>query len=507
MIKKNLIANYLGQGWVALMGLAFIPFYIKFLGIEAYGLIGLFAVLLSWLALLDMGMTPTLGREMARFTGGGRNVVSVRDLLRSIEIVAFVVAVLISCVVALGADWIADNWLNSDSVPTQTVANAFVIMGIVASIRFIEGVYRSAIIGMQKQVLFNKINATMATIRGLGAIIILKWVSATILAFFFWQGLLSILTLIILRIVTYNCLPKGKRKGRFSILELKGISQFASGMIGITLLKVMLTQIDKVILSKFLTLTEFGYYTLATTVASSLLILASPIIQAFYPKFCELHARNDTKLLIDSFHKSSRLVSILAGSFCITMIFFSQAFLELWTQDVALASKVSYLLMILSIGSLINGLMWIPYQIQLAHQWTKLSFGMNLVSVIVLVPAIILVVPEYGAIGAAWIWVILNCGYFFISTSIMHRKILITEKWNWYIKDVFYPLILAIVAIMFIKIIFPNPLSIISQLTALSMAVIIAIIASGATSKFIRDEFLTIFFDTIKKLSQSKYIS
>lgn len=43
--KRNLIANYLGQSWTALMGLAFIPLYIKYLGIEAYGLIGLFALL------------------------------------------------------------------------------------------------------------------------------------------------------------------------------------------------------------------------------------------------------------------------------------------------------------------------------------------------------------------------------------------------------------------------------------------------------------------------------
>ena len=49
MLKRNLIANYLGQGWTALMGLAFIPLYIKYLGIEAYGLIGIFALLQGWL--------------------------------------------------------------------------------------------------------------------------------------------------------------------------------------------------------------------------------------------------------------------------------------------------------------------------------------------------------------------------------------------------------------------------------------------------------------------------
>ena len=85
MLKRNLIANFLGQGWTALMGLAFIPLYIKYLGMEAYGLIGLFALLQAWLSLLDMGMTPTLSREMARFTGGSHSAQSIRDLLRSIE--------------------------------------------------------------------------------------------------------------------------------------------------------------------------------------------------------------------------------------------------------------------------------------------------------------------------------------------------------------------------------------------------------------------------------------
>ena len=45
LLKRNIIANFAGQGWAALMALAFVPLYIKFLGIEAYGLIGFFAML------------------------------------------------------------------------------------------------------------------------------------------------------------------------------------------------------------------------------------------------------------------------------------------------------------------------------------------------------------------------------------------------------------------------------------------------------------------------------
>jgi O-antigen/teichoic acid export membrane protein len=74
------------------MGVAFVPLYIKYLGMEAYGLIGIFAILQAWLVLLDMGMKPALGREMARFTAGAHNAQSIRDLLRSIELIGIAVA-------------------------------------------------------------------------------------------------------------------------------------------------------------------------------------------------------------------------------------------------------------------------------------------------------------------------------------------------------------------------------------------------------------------------------
>ncbi len=229
MLKRNLIANYLGQGWAALMGLAFIPLYIKYLGIEAYGLIGLFGVLQAWLVLLDMGMTPTLNREMARFTGGTHSATSIRDLLRSIEIIGLGIAMLIGLGIWAASAWLASDWLHAEKLPVDTVAQAFSIMGAVTALRFVEGIYRSAIVGLQRQVLFNVVNSVLSTLRGLGAVGILIWVSPTIEAFFIWQGLISVLSLGVLAGATYSALPKDKRGGQFSMAALKSISRFAGG--------------------------------------------------------------------------------------------------------------------------------------------------------------------------------------------------------------------------------------------------------------------------------------
>ncbi len=490
MLRRNLVANYLGQGWTAIMSLAFIPMYIKCLGIEAYGLIGLFALLQAWLSLLDMGMTPTLGREMARFTGGSHSAQSIRDLLRSIEVIALGIAVFIASCIAVGANWIASSWLQAEALPAEVVAQAFVIMGLVTAIRFMESVYRSSIVGLQRQVLFNVLNSAIATLRGLGAVGVLFWVSASIEAFFIWQGLVSLASLMILAVATYASLPRAERAGQFSLEALRGVWKFAGGMVGITFLALLLTQVDKILLSKLLSLSEYGYYTLAAVVAGALYVVITPITQAFYPRLCELHVRNDQAGLIDTYHKGSQLVSVFAGSVAIVVILFAETFLRLWTQDSELAQRAASLLSLLMLGNLLNGLMWIPYQTQLAHGWTSLSVRINFVAVAVIVPAVLWATPRFGAEGAAWVWVSLNVGYVLIGLHFMYRRILGTEKWRWYGLDIAVPLAAATAAALPFKYGWSTGNSSMAQIMTLAAATACVTAASVLAAPYVRQQLI-----------------
>ncbi len=464
------------------MGLVFIPLYIKYIGIEAYGLIGLFAVLQSSLTVLDMGMRPTLNREMARFTGGRRTADSILDLLRSIEFLAMCVVILIGVGVAHASVWVATSWLKTGCLPISVVAQAITIMGVVSALRFAEGIYSSSLIGLQRQVLLNVINSSMATLRGLGAVGIVIWVSPTIQAFFLWQGLISLISLVILSVMTYSSLPSGTRGGRFSLSELRGVSRFASGMVGITLLALMLTQVDKVLLSRLLPLSDYGRYTLAVVVAGALYILVYPVSQAFYPRFTQLHAASKNLGLIQIYHQGSQLVSVLLGSAAIVLMVFSEIFLRLWTHDAELAHRVAPLLTLLALGNLLNGLMSIPYQMQLAHGWAGLGVRINAIAVLVIVPAILWVTPRYGAEGAAWVWVGLNAGYLLIGAHFMYRRILTSEKWRWYVRTTLPPLFAATITATTLRWMLPISESGFANAVALAAAAVITLIASVAAA-------------------------
>ncbi len=474
------------------MGLAFIPLYIRYLGIEVYGLIGLFAVLQAWLSLLDIGMTPTLGREMARFTGGGHTAQSIRDLLRTIEVIAFGIAVLITAGVAFGSNWIATHWVSTEKLPAEIIAQSFTIMGMLVALRFVEGIYRSSIIGLQRQVLFNIVNSIMATFRGLGAVAILAWVSPSIQAFFLWQGLVSIITLGALAAVTNASLPRTEHIARFSLNALRGVWRFAGGMIGIIFLATLLTQVDKILLSKLLSLSEYGYYALAAAVAGALFTLISPITQALYPRLCELHARNDTSAMAETFHMGAQLVSVIAGSAAIVIIVFSETFLQLWTQDHELAARTARLLSLLMLGNLLNGMVHMPYQAQLAHGWISLGVKVNTIAVLLVVPAILWVTPRYGAVGAAWVWVCLNAGYALIAVHFMYRRILSREKWRWYTLDLLAPLGAGILTTLAVKYVWPVAQTPLAQFLLMGVAAILTIGASLLAATLVRRQLTKI---------------
>ena len=137
MIKRNLIANYLGQGWSAVMGIAFVPLYINYIGVEGYGLIGLFAMIQAWMAILDSGMVSALGREMAKFSGGGLDGFSIRSLLRSIEIIIIALCCVVGVSIWGASGWISQSWLQTSQLSDASVKQAVSIIGVVVGLRLI----------------------------------------------------------------------------------------------------------------------------------------------------------------------------------------------------------------------------------------------------------------------------------------------------------------------------------------------------------------------------------
>lgn len=444
---RNILANFLGQGASSLLMLLLVPVYISCLGIESYALIGLFAVLQAWLTLLDFGMTPALGREMARFGAGALSPTQIRDLLRSLEWLVTGMALLIILAMSLFADGISRNWLESKDLSAATVAEALSIMSMVIAARFLEGLWRSALFGLQQQVWFNLANTGLTLFRHGGAALLVAFVAPTTQAFFQWQLLASMLTLLVLGQKLYRLLPPGNRTARFSLPALREIARFALGMLGINLLAVMLMQLDKLLLSRLISLEALGHYLLAASVAAVLNALITPITQALSPSLVAAVTRKDPEQEARLYHMGAQLVTVIVAPAALIMMVFGEDAVGIWTGNGPLAAEVAPLLDLLALGTFLNGLMHLGYFAMAAHGWTRLSLVSNILAVCVMVPLLLLAAPVWGGRGAAAIWVIVNAGYVLFQAPLLHRQILKGEMWRWYLADVALPLLAAVMGV------------------------------------------------------------
>ena len=119
IVNKNILANFIGSFISGLLLFICVPFYVSYLGVESYALIGLFTTFIAISAVLDLGMSPTIMREMSIFLAGDKKKSGILKLLRTLEIITFFFAGILIIIFYLSADYIATEYVNSKILSSE----------------------------------------------------------------------------------------------------------------------------------------------------------------------------------------------------------------------------------------------------------------------------------------------------------------------------------------------------------------------------------------------------
>jgi O-antigen/teichoic acid export membrane protein len=319
------------------------------------------------------------------------------------------------------------------------------LMGLVVACRWPIGLYQGALIGAQCVTVSSGINMAMVSVGNLGAVMVLAFVSPTIEAFFIWQASVGLVYAITMRAAAWRIIGKTGRMS-FDVDRLKSVWRFTAGMSGIALSATVLTQLDKVILSKTLGLEGFGHYMLAATVVGALYMLIMPVFNVIYPRLSALAAAEEVGKLTDLYRSGTRLFATVLFPVAMLLAVFAEDLVRVWTGNATVASSVAPVIALLSIGSALHGVMFIPYALQLAYGITRLPLTINMILMAILVPLIIFFALSYGVLGGAAAWLIFQVLYVFLGAWLTHRQLLKGVGILWLFNDVGIPFFLTSMA-------------------------------------------------------------
>jgi O-antigen/teichoic acid export membrane protein len=484
-LKLNVLSNLAGAGWLAVVQILLVPVYLNLLGIEGYALIGFFVTLQGALKILELGLTPTVNRELARYSVRPDLAGEARDFARTFEYLAWLVAALVAAVVWFAAPAIAFRWLQADAIPVETLLRAIRCMGLLAALQWPLSFYQGGLLGLQRQALLNVVKGIMVTLMGVVAVVALSTIAATVTVFFLSQVAVAIVHVAIMRTMLWRSLPGSSAPVHFAPGRFLVAYRFAAGMTGITICSLVVSQADKIVLSKMLSLETFGYYSIATVVGTGLAAMNAPVFNAMFPRLTALIEAGSVNAVAPLFRLASQWVAVATIPAALVIASFSFEILSAWTGDPAIARNAAPLLTVLILGSALNSLMNLPYALQLAYGWTRLAFLLNLAFAIAIVPALLLAVSRYGAIGAAWVWTAVNLIYVAIGVWATHRRLFRSSGWYWF-ADVATVLAVALVTVGLWRTIFSPSLSVSTTIVVVIGAGLSGVAAAGAALPNIR---------------------
>jgi O-antigen/teichoic acid export membrane protein len=437
-LKKNLLANYIGQFYLIIISIIMVPFYLKYMGSEAYGLIGFFTLIQSWMMLLDAGFSPTLLREVARVKSSKstEKLKEFKYLFHSMETLFFLAASTTALLLFSFSDFLSIHWLKVESLPLEKVSYVISLIGIMVGIRFTTTLYKSAIAGAEELIWLNKVNILIATIRYIGVLFVLHFISSDFQHFFEYQLLVAIAELLTFAIFFYKTMEIGHYIFYFSLNALRPILSFSMGIAYSSIVWIIITQLDKLLLSGILSLKEYGYFSILTVIANGIIQIASPITKALLPRMSALYAENNLKEMIVIYRQTSQIFAILLFSVTAIITLFSYQLLFAWTGDKEAAEWGKNVLIWYTLGNALLTFSGFAFYIQFVYGNLKMHLRFYTFLLIFLSPLIAYTTYTYGAEGMAKLWFFFSLSTFIIWVAWIHHIFIPKQHIPWLTKDI-----------------------------------------------------------------------
>lgn len=422
----------MAQAYVSLIGIVLMPLYLRYLGAEAFGLVGFYIMLQAWMQILDMGLTPVLSREMSRFRAGALSAREAAIRLRALEVVQGVLAMLVGGIIWFASGWVGHVWFSAGALSEGTIAHCITLIGFAVVLRWLAALYRAALAGLERPDLVNALSAGFTSLRFAGVLPFLMYVSTAPEYFFAFQALASAMELFAFAWIVHHLIPSrvgvnANRQALTAMLPMVGSMSFLTAM------WVVMTQIDKLILSGLLPLAEYGYFTFAVMAASGVLVLVPPLNQVVQPRLIILAVRGEETALLELYRLASQLAVIAFVGLGSGLAFFAEPILRIWSGSSEVATAAAPILFWYGLANAVVGILVLPFMLQFARGKLRLHVIGNLILLGTLVPALVLAAQHSGAVGAGRVFFVSNLLFFLFWVPIVHRRFLpmLTRQCLW----------------------------------------------------------------------------
>lgn len=402
VIAKNTVYNLLGYGIPLLFALVLIPFLIKGLGEERFGILSIAWVIIGYFSFFDFGIGRALTKIIAEKIGTNRTE-EIPGIFWTSFFLMLVVSIVSTLVLLFSAPTLVYNFFKISKALQIETLNTFNILILSIPIVTTTAGIRGALEAYQKFGIINIIRTFLGVSSFLVPLLCLIFTNNL-----FW----IVLALIVIRILVWilymsQCFKlnaKIKSKLFFKTDLIKPIFKLSSWMTVSNIIVPLIVYLDRFLIGGLVSAVAITYYATPYEVVTKLLIIPSALTGVLFPTFSASYLNNPDftrKLSL----RAVKYVFFILYPIVLLIITFAYEGLTLWLGE-KFSINSALILQFLAAGVLFNSVAYIPYAFLDGIGRPDITAKIQFIELPIYLLAMWIAIKLKGINGAALVWML-----------------------------------------------------------------------------------------------------
>lgn len=400
-VISNAIYNLIPQLWFLGLTVFTTPFVLHRLGVDAYGILSIVTIVGGYLAFLDLGLNVAVIRFIAAHDAKGEN----EEIIRVTQTALFVFVVM-AALTAAALFFLSSSFARLLSVPENLQSDAVLALRLGAisfGLNLVMGVFSAVPRALQRFDVVNLINVVIGTLQIVVTVILLAF-GMRLLSVVVWGCFLSGLSLVTYAVVAKRLLPALRIRPRFDGEKFRELFRFSGYVMASNFTGVAASHSEKLILGGLAPIAQVTYYAVPFNLASRVLtLIPNNLFSVLFPAFSAMGVTDKLETIRSAYTRAFKFIFLSVAPISILMIVFGSDLLRLWI-DAEMGSNGGPVLAVLGVAILINAPAWVSVTVGQSLGRPALVAASQVVHLLTLVVSGLLLVPRYGAFGAALAW-------------------------------------------------------------------------------------------------------
>lgn len=405
ILIKNTIINFIGQTIPIIIAVVTIPYIIRGLGTERFGMLSLVWMILGYFNIFDFGLTRATTNLVSKALAEN-NTDDIPKIIWTSLIIQIILSFFGGFLLAVSTPFLVDKILKIPlSLIEETKITLYLLSGaipIVACSRNLRGIFE----GGQHFDLINAVQIPSSSLVFLfpllGVYIGINFNTIVLSLIVLWSA-----NVLLYMSMLFRIFPDLKCKFYIDRKIFCFLITFGGWVTISNILVPILIYIDRFLISAIVSITALTYYTVPYEIVSKISIFPGILSLTLFPVFSRMSDINK-KDIERIYARSLKYIITILGPIVVLLILFSKDILFLWLGK-DFVEKSTIVFQILAIGMLLNALAQMPANLIDGIGRPDVKAKIFISYVFIYSCAAWFLIAKFGILGAAFAWASRGC--------------------------------------------------------------------------------------------------